>query len=80
MYLSSPPTCPAHLILFNLITRIILGDEAPRYAVFSMSLLPRPFRPECPPQHPTLENTQPTLFKKRSTVRSVDYSKHVVAK
>ena len=37
--------------------------KAPRYAVFSIPLLRRPsLRPKYPPQHPILENPQPTFL------------------
>ena len=36
--------------------------KAPRYAVFSTPQLPRPLGPKHPPQHPILENPQPTFL------------------
>ena len=60
-------TCPAHLILFDLITHKILGEE---YRSWS-SPLPSvpcylfPAMSKCSPQHPVLEHPQPTFVSRR---------------
>jgi len=61
-FLTSPmyATCPAHLILLNLITLILFG-EIPNYEVF-FSLLTLPLRPKYSPQHPVLKHPQTIFF------------------
>jgi hypothetical protein len=58
-------TCPAHLILFDLINRIMFGEEycslsSPLYIYifFSLFCYLVPLRPKYLPQHPTLEHSQ----------------------
>ena len=58
-------TCPAHLILLDFITRLILGEQ---YRSLSSSLCSFPLscylvllRPKYSPQHPVLKHPQPTF-------------------
>ena len=55
-------TCPAHLILLDLITRKILGEEyIIKLLIIWFSLLPCyifPLRPKYSPQHPILKHPQ----------------------
>jgi hypothetical protein len=57
-------TCPALLILLDLITLTILGeeyrDEVHHYVIFSMIRLP--FRSRYHPQHSVLKNPQSIFF------------------
>ena len=55
-------TCPAHLILPDVITRTILGEQAPRYVVFSTHLLHLLLRPKYSPQSPILKHPQPVFL------------------
>jgi hypothetical protein len=54
-------TCPAHLILLDLMTRVSFGGrtnhEAPHYTISSTPLLPRPSLAQM-----SLEDPQPTFF------------------
>jgi hypothetical protein len=60
-------TCPAHRILLDFITRIIIGEQ---YRSLSSSLCSFlhspcylvPLRPEFSPQHPILKHPQPTFL------------------
>jgi len=49
-------TCPAHLILLDLITRTILGEEYRSLSSSSRSFLQYPLRHKYSPQHPTLRH------------------------
>ena len=60
------PTCPAHLILLDFITRTILGEK---YGSLSSSLFSSfhsrylvPLGPKYYPQHPILQHPQPTFL------------------
>ena len=52
--------CPAHLILIDLINRIIFGEQCRSWGsqllVFCPALLPRPSYPKYFPQHPILDS------------------------
>ena len=69
----SPPihaTCPAHLILLDLITWMIFGEEyrsLKLLIVYSSLLLCNviPFSPKYPPKHPILQHAQPTFLSRR---------------
>ena len=56
-------TCPTHLILLNLITRIIFGEQYRSLSRSLCSLLHSPclvpLKPKYPPRRPTLEHPQP---------------------
>ena len=59
-------TCPGHLILLDLITPTVFGEQ---YRSLSSSLCSFlhsnhliPLRPKCSPQHPILKHPQPTFL------------------
>jgi hypothetical protein len=54
-------TCPPHLFILDLITRIILGEEY-RSLSSLCSLQHCPIRPKYSPQHPVLKHPQPTFL------------------
>ena len=66
--LSSPirATCPAHLILLDIITRTLLGEEYRSLSSSLCSFLHPPVTsslwPKYSPQHPIFKNPQPTLL------------------
>ena len=59
-------TCLAHLILLDLITRTIFGEQyrslSYSCSLFSLFCYLVPPRPKCSPQHPILKHTQPTYL------------------
>jgi hypothetical protein len=59
-------TCSAHLIILDLIARIIFGEVyrslSFSYIVFSTPLLPRPLRSKYSPQRPILKHPQPRFL------------------
>ena len=72
-------TRPAHLILLDLITRTILGEEyrslSPSLCSFLHSRYPVPLRPKYSPQHPVLKHPQPTFLPqcKRPSITPIQY-------
>ena len=56
-------TCPTHLILLDLMTRIIFSDEYKSLSASVYSLLHLvPLRPKYPPQDSILQHPQPTFL------------------
>ena len=58
-------TCPAHLILLDLITRTILGEVQRSFSSLCSSVHSRylvPHWPKYSPQHPILKHPQPTFL------------------
>ena len=69
----------ANLILLDLITRTILGEEyrslSPSLCSFLHSRYPVPLRPKYSPQHPVLKHPQPTFLPqcKRPSITPIQY-------